>query len=406
MENLQMEKGPSRARLWGVGLVAITFVAAVGAYALLPGANAPTKAAASATASAPSAVPVSVAIVEPRSVKLWDEFSGRLEAVERVDVRSRVSGAIESVHFREGALVSKGDILISIDPAPYAAEVMRAQAQLAAAQARLALTETDLERGKQLIDSRTLSQRDLDQRENAAREAEANVRAAQASLESAQLNLDYTRIRAPVAGRVGRLNVTVGNLVAAGANGPVLTTLVSINPIYASFDADEASVRRALGSLPTQAARDEIDRIPVQMIVGGSDAPRHGKLQLIDNQVASATGTLHLRAMFDNTDGALIPGQFARLFLGRADEKPVLLVNERAIGTDQDKRYVLVVKNKRAAYREVSLGSAVNGLRVIKDGLVAGDQVIVNGLQRVRPGVSVEPKLVPMLASNDQATRR
>jgi multidrug efflux system membrane fusion protein len=142
------------------------------------------------------------------------------------------------------------------------------------------------------------------------------------------------------------------------------------------------------------------------MIVGGSDAPRHGKLQLIDNQVASATGTLRLRAMFDNADGALIPGQFARLFLGRADDKPVLLVNERAIGTDQDKRYVLVVKNKKAAYREVSLGSAVNDLRVIKDGLVAGDQVIVNGLQRVRPGVSVEPKLVPMLASNDQATHR
>lgn len=399
-----MKKGPNRARLWGAGLVAITVVAAAGAYMLLPMTDNPSKAVAAAP---PPAAPVSVAIVEPKSVKLWDEFSGRLEAVERVDIRSRVSGAVEAVHFREGALVNKGDILITIDPAPYRAEVMRAQAQLAATQARSALTQTDLERGKQLIDSRTLSQRDLDQRENAAREAEANVRAAQASLEASQLNLDYTKIRAPVAGRVGRLNVTVGNLVPAGASGPVLTTLVSVNPIYASFDADEASIRRALGSLPTQAARNEIDRIPVQMILGDSDTPRQGKLQLIDNQIATNTGTVRVRAVFDNSDGALIPGQFARLFLGRADDKPVLLVSERAIGTDQDKRYVLVVdKDKKAAYREVTLGSAVDGLRVIRDGLSAGDQVIVSGLMRVRPGAPVVPKLVPMLASNDQTNRQ
>lgn len=399
-----MEKGPNRARLWGAGLVAITVVAAAGAYMLLPMTDNPGKAVAAAP---PPAAPVSVAIVEPKSVKLWDEFSGRLEAVERVDIRSRVSGAVEAVHFREGALVNKGDILITIDPAPYKAEVMRAEAQLAATQARSALTQTDLERGKQLIDSRTVSQRDLDQRENAAREAEANVRASQASLESAQLNLDYTQIRAPVAGRVGRLNVTVGNLVPAGSSGPVLTTLVSVNPIYASFDADEASIRRALGSLPTQTARNEIDRIPVQMVLGDSDTPRQGKLNLIDNQVATATGTVRVRAVFDNSDGALIPGQFARLFLGRADDKPVLLVSERAIGTDQDKRYVLIVdKDKKAAYREVALGSAVDGLRVIRDGLSAGDQVIVSGLMRVRPGAPVEPKLVPMLASNDQTNRQ
>ncbi|HWK96945.1 MAG TPA: efflux RND transporter periplasmic adaptor subunit [Pseudolabrys sp.] len=399
-----MEKGPNRARLWGAGLVAITVVVAAGAYLLLPMTNAPTKA---ATAAGPQAMPVSVAVVEPKSVKLWDEFSGRLEAVERVEIRSRVAGAIESVHFREGALVNKGDILITIDPAPYKAEVMRAEAQLAATQARSALTQTDLERGKQLIDSRTLSQRDLDQRENAAREADANVRAAQASLEASQLNLDYTKIRAPVAGRVGRLNVTVGNLVAAGSSGPVLTTLVSVNPIYASFDADEASLLRALGSLPTQAARNEIDRIPVQMILGDSNTPRQGKLQLIDNQIATTTGTVRVRAVFDNSDGALIPGQFARLFLGRADDKPVLLVNERAIGTDQDKRYVLVVdKEQKASYRAVSLGSPVDGLRVVTDGLNAGDQVIVSGLMRVRPGSPVVPKLVPMLASNDQTNRQ
>jgi multidrug efflux system membrane fusion protein len=343
-------------------------------------------------------MPVSVAVVEPRKAALWEEFSGRLEAVERVAVRSRVAGAIESVHFREGARVAKGDVLIGLDPAPYAAEVARAEAQVAAARAHVALTTSDLERGKQLIESHAMSQRDLDQRVNAAREAAANLSAAQASLQSAKLNLDYTQIRAPVAGRVGRLDVTVGNLVAAGPSSPVLTTLVSIDPIYASFDADEAAVRRALGGNPSNEARAHLERIPVEMITGDGQT-RRGHLQLIDNQIATATGTLRLRAVFDNADGSLLPGQFARMRLGRAENKPVLLVSERAIGTDQDKRYVLVVDaGNKAAYREVSLGAAVDGLRVIEHGLAAGDRVIVNGLQRVRPGAPVAPKLVPMLA--------
>jgi multidrug efflux system membrane fusion protein len=342
-------------------------------------------------------VPVSVAVVEPRKVALWDEFSGRLEAVERVSVRSRVAGAIESIHFREGALVAKGDGLIALDPAPYAAEVARAEAQVSAAQSHVALTKSDLDRGKQLIESHAMSQRDLDQRDNAAREALANLRAAEAALQSAKLNLDYTQIRAPVAGRVGRLDITVGNLVAAGPSGPVLTTLVSIDPIYAVFDADEAAVRRALGSLPSNEARMHLDRIPVEMLTADG-ATRRGHLQLIDNQVAAATGTVRLRAVFGNSDGSLMPGQFARLRLGRADSTPVLLVSERAIGTDQDKRYVMVVDaDNKAAYREVTLGTSVDGLRVVTNGLAVGDRIIVNGLQRVRPHSAVAPKLVPML---------
>jgi multidrug efflux system membrane fusion protein len=390
-----MNKGPGRARFWGAGLAAIAAIVAAGVYLLASGASVPPNANAAAP---PPATPVSVAVVEPRTVALWDEFSGRLEAVDRVDVRSRVAGAIESVHFREGARVAKGDVLVSIDPAPYVAEVARAEAQVSAAQAHVALTKSDLERGRQLIESHAMSQRDLDQRDNAAREAVANLRAAEAGLQSAKLNLDYTQIRAPVAGRVGRLAVTVGNLVAAGPASPVLTTLVSIDPIYASFDADEGAVRRALGSLPSDDARAHLERIPVEMLTGDGP-PRRGHLQLIDNQVAAATGTVRLRAVFDNADGSLMPGQFARLRLGRADNKPVLLVNERAVGTDQDKRYVMVVDaGNKAAYREVSLGASVDGLRVVTDGLAPGDRVIVNGLQRVRPGAPVAPKLVPMLA--------
>jgi multidrug efflux system membrane fusion protein len=391
-----MNKGPGRARLWGAGVALAALLVAAGIHFLTSRAGAPPEAA--AAGAPPPAMPVSVAVVEPRKVALWDEFSGRLEAVERVEVRSRVAGAIEAVHFREGARVAKGDVLISLDPAPYAAEVARAAAQVAAAQAHVALTKSDLERGRQLIESHAMSQRDLDQRENAAREAEANLRAAEAGLQSAKLNLDYTQIRAPVAGRVGRLDVTVGNLVAAGPNGPVLTSLVSIDPIYATFDADEGAVRRALGSLPSDDARAHLERVPVEMVVGSGPA-RRGHLQLIDNQVAAATGTVRLRAVFDNHDGSLMPGQFARMRLGRIDSEPVLLVSERAIGTDQDKRYVLVVDaGGKAAYREVALGDSVGGLRVVTRGLAAGDRVIVNGLQRVRPGAAVTPKLVPMLA--------
>ena len=259
---------------------------------------------------APAAVAVSVATVEKRSAATWDEFSGRLEAIERVEIRPRVAGVVEQVHFREGALVKQGDLLLTIDPAPYAAEVERAQAQVLAIQARIALTKSDLERGQQLWDSRTISQRDYDQRVNAQRETEANLRAAQAALQSAQLNLDYTKVRAPVDGRVGKLEITVGNLVAAGPGSPVLTTLVSINPIYASFNADERVVMRALQSsgVDTKALRG-IERIPVQMGTTMSEGtPFNGGLQLIDNQVDVRSGTVRVRAKFDNADGTLMPG--------------------------------------------------------------------------------------------------
>jgi len=347
----------------------------------------------------PAALPVSVSVVEQRDVTLWDEFSGRLEAVERVEVRSRVAGAVHAVHFREGALVKQNDLLITIDPEPYAAEVARAEAQVAAAQARVLLTKNEMDRGQQLSDSRTISVRDLDQRTNAHREAEANLRAAQAALQSARLNLDYTQVRAPVAGRVGKLEITVGNLVAAGPGAPVLTTLVSVNPIYASFNADEQIVARALQSLGGGAHDyNQIDRIPVEMsTVTSNGTSFKGKMQLIDNQVDARTGTVRVRAVFDNADGRLIPGQFARLRMGQAKSDPALVVSERAIGTDQDKKYVLVVDaDNKASYREVTLGPAVEGLRVVTQGLKSGERIVVNGLQRVRPGAVVEPQLVSM----------
>ncbi|MGO4711195.1 efflux RND transporter periplasmic adaptor subunit [Bradyrhizobium sp. 2TAF24] len=367
--------------------------------------DSPAKANNSAAAAVP-AVPVSVATVEQRSAPTWDEFSGRLEAVERVEVRPRVAGVIEAVHFREGALVKQGDLLFSIDPAPYAAEVERNKAQVLAIQARIAMTRNDLERGQQLWDSRTISQRDLDQRLNAQREAEANLRAAEAALTAAQLNLDYTSVKAPVAGRVGKIEITVGNLVAAGPGSPVLTSLVSINPIYASFNADERVVMRALKAQPAGPnGLVALDRIPVQMGTVLSDGtPFAGHLQLIDNQVDARSGTVRVRAVFDNADGKLMPGQFARVRMGHAESQQALVISERAIGTDQDKKFVMVIgADNKANYREVKLGETSEGLRMIAGGLKAGERIVVNGLQRVKPGSVVEPTQVSMDGSGERS---
>ena len=343
-------------------------------------------------ASAPPAIPVTVAAVERREVTPYDEFSGRLEAVDRVQVRPRVAGAIQSAHFTEGSLVRAGDLLVTLDPAPYAAEVDRARAQLAGAQARLDNAVTEHERAKRLWREQAIAQRELDDRANAQRTAEADVRAAEAALQLAKLNLGYTQVRAPVAGRVGRLEVTPGNLVGAGADAPVLTTIVSVSPIYASFDVDESVVERALREVPSRGARPAIERIPVG-IETDDDGSLGGHLQLIDNQVNARSGTVRVRAVFDNRDGRLLPGQFVRVRLGRARPEDAVLVSESALGTDQDKRYVLVVgADDKVAYRPVTLGSSVDGLRIVKTGLAPGERIVVNGLQRVRPGALVAPQ--------------
>jgi membrane fusion protein, multidrug efflux system len=338
-------------------------------------------------ASQPQALPVPVAVVEEQHVQTWDEFSGRLEAVERVDVRSRVAGQVKSVHFTEGAMVKSGDLLVRIDPDPYAAEVERAQAQVVAAQARLAYAKSEHQRARRLWDESAIAQRELDERVNAEQEADANLRAAQAALTSSRLNLSYTEVRAPVSGRVGKLEVTAGNLVAAGPGAPVLTTLVSVNPIYASFDADEHAVLRVLHdgagkSVPVEA----------ETVTNGGRQLK-GRLQLIDNQVNTRSGTVRVRAVFDNRDGSLMPGQFVKLKMGKTRAENALLVSERAIGTDQDKRFVVVVgPDDKAIWRQVTLGGTANGQRIVTSGLEAGERIVVNGLQRVRPGAQLAPQ--------------
>lgn len=351
-----------------------------------------------APAAAP-AVPVSVATVEARDIVPWAEFSGRLEAIERVELRSRVAGVVEAVHFREGNLVKQGDLLVSIDQAPYLADLQRAEAQVQGAKARVALAESENERGQQLQATRNLSQRDVDTRVNNLREAQANLQAAEAARRTAQLNLDYTQIRAPISGRIGRLDVTIGNLIAAG--GQVLTSLLSVDPVYAAFNADERSVLDALASLPDGSRA--LEQIPVRISTATAQAAQFtGKLHFVDNGIDGASGTVRVRARLDNPDGKLMPGQFVRVQLGQAKAEQQLVINERAVGTDQNKKFVFVVgDDAKAAWREVSLGASHDGLRVVNAGLKPGERIIVNGLQRVRPGATVAPEPVPMAQKSE-----
>ena len=395
---------PARRRLWLAGTTLTLLAALVATILSFQG-----PAAATPSPGAPPPTPVSVATVVQNEVATWDEFSGRLEAVERVDIRPRVAGTVQGVHFREGALVKEGDLLLTIDPAPYQAEVDRADAQVVAAQARLTFTKTEHDRMQRLLEDHAIAQREYDQSDNAFHEADANLRAAQASLHTARLNLSWTQVRAPVSGRVGRLEITAGNLVAAGPGAPVLTTLVSVSPIYASFEADEQVVTRALREIGTgtggAAARGMIEQIPVQMgTAADAETPFKGHLQLVDNQVDAKSGTVRVRAVFDNKDGALIPGQFARVRMGQAKADKALLISERAVGTDQNKKFVMVVgADNKVAYREVTLGANVDGLRIVTSGLKADERVVVNGLQRVRPGALVAPQQVPMTVATSGA---
>ncbi|MDR3399908.1 MAG: efflux RND transporter periplasmic adaptor subunit [Pandoraea sp.] len=338
-------------------------------------------------------VEVDVANVISRTVTDWQSYSGRLDAVDRVDIKPLVSGTITAVHFKDGQLVKKGDALFTIDPRPYAAEVDRAAAQLASAQARDVFTSTDLARAQRLIADNAIAKKDFDQKENAAREAVANVKAAQAALEAARINLGYTQIVAPVAGRVSRAEITVGNTVSAGAQSPALTTVVSVSPIYAAFDVDEQTYLRYLSRDTAKPSG-----VPVDLgLANESGYSRKGTVYSVDNRFDTTSGTIRVRARFDNADGTLVPGLYARIRVGGGEPHPALLVDEAAVGTDQSKKFVMVVDpQNKVQYREVQLGERHGGLVEIAGGLKDGERIVVNGLQRVRPGDAVSPKAVKM----------
>jgi multidrug efflux system membrane fusion protein len=355
-------------------------------------------------AEAPAPVSVSVASALQKSVTEWDDFSGRVEAIDRVDIRPRVAGTIDVVHFQEGQLVKKGDLLFTIDPRPYQAELARADAAVAGAQATLALSKTELDRTQRLIEEHAVAQRELDQRQNALAEANATLQAAVAARLTARLNLQYTAITSPVSGRVSRAEITVGNVIAAGATAPVLATVVSVSPVYVNFEVDESTYLRyasngAVGNSGT-------DHIPVAIGLTNEDGyPRHGKIKSFDNRLNTGSGTIRVRAVFDNTNGALTPGMYARVRTGGAAAENAVLIDDRAVGTDQDKKYVMVLgSDNKVTYRAIKLGPMVDGLRIVRSGLQKDEKIVVNGLQRIRPNDTVTPVAVPMGPQGAPAT--
>ena len=340
------------------------------------------------------AAPVSVAIVVEKDTSEWTEFPGRLEAVNTAEIKPRVSGAIEKIHFQDGQMVKRGDLLFTIDTRPYAADVARAKGNLAAANAAYVNAKIDFDRAAPLVETGNITKREFDSRKSALYSAEGKMIAAKGDLALAQVNMDYAEIRAPFAGKMGRAEITEGNVVNAGLQAPIIARIVAISPIYASFEMDEQNFLNHVQRVPA----DKLTKIPVEIGLSNQEGtPYKGHVQAFDNQLNVGSGTIRVRAIYQNEKGELVPGLFARVRMGSVDSVPTILVNEKAVSTDQSKKFVFVVgADNKVEYREVTIGQTVDGLAVAKTGLKAGDKVVVNGLQRVRPGAPVAPEMVDM----------
>jgi RND family efflux transporter MFP subunit len=354
--------------------------------------------------AAPPPTTVTVAPVSERQVTEWDEFTGRLEAVDAVEIRPRVSGYITRVAFAEGTEVRKGEVLFEIDPRPYVAELARAKAEQERARTAVELARREVERARRLVDAQAISREEFDARKTRLAETTAAVQAAEAAVTTARLNLNWTRVRSPIAGRVSRADVTLGNLVQAGPpTGTLLTTVVSLDPIYATFEVDERTYLQYAALARSDSGEAHT---PVYLGLANEEGyPHQGRVDFVDNRVDPGTGTIRLRAVFSNADRAFTPGLFARLrFAGSAPHRATLVL-DRAIGTDQDRKFVLALKpDSTLEYRPVTLGPLADGLRVVRSGLGAGEEIVIDGLQRVRPGMKVAPTTAPMAPDSTVTT--
>ncbi|MDB6025345.1 MAG: mexE [Verrucomicrobiales bacterium] len=348
----------------------------------------------------PPPPPPPVSVVQPvaREVVEWDEYIGRLESPETVEIRARVSGYLDKVHFKEGKEVKKGDLLFTIDPRPYQAEYDHADAEYQRAISQSVLAKNDFERAKRLIATKAISEEDYDTKSKTYTAAQAAVMSAKATLDSAKLNLEFTKILAPIDGRISSALVTEGNLISSGASGAgatLLTTLVSLNPLYCYGSADERAILKYI-RLSKEGKRQSARyaEIPAEMGLADEDGfPHKGYMDFVDNRVDPNTGTMRARGVFPNEDHSLSPGFFARLRIPGSGKYPALLLPDRALGSDQAQKFVYVVNaEKKVEFRSVKIGPIIDGLRVVKEGLKPGESVIVEGLTRVRPGVVVDTK--------------
>src|SRR2546423_4872265 len=341
---------------------------------------------------------VTVAPAIERVVSDWDEFTGHFEAVNSVEVRPRVGGFVQRVAFTEGASVHQGDVLFVIDQRPYEAEMASAEAVLAQARTRNQLAGMEVERAKKLVNTQAISREELDARTSGQAEGDAAIRAAEAAVKIARLNLEWTVVRAPISGRVGRAEITPGNLVQAGAPSPtLLTTIVSLDPIYVYFDTDEQAYLKYM-SAPAAGANGR----PILIgLANETGFPHEGRLNFVDNRVDGASGTIRARALLSNPNRLFTPGLFARVRLLGSQQHPAILVQDQAIGTDQDRKFVLVLKSDNSVeYRPVVTGRIVDGLRTVESGLKPGERVVINGLMRVRPGMKVAATNAAMVAES------
>ncbi len=340
----------------------------------------------------PQIMPVEVTVIKEQPVRIWKNFSGRLTAVDYIEIRPQASGLITDVRFEDGQFVKKDDILYVIDPRPLKVAVAKAKANLAVARARFELADNEYKRAKNLIETKVISMRIFGERASEQQVAKSTVNSAEAELSQAKINLGYAYVKAPVSGRVSRAEITVGNLVSAGSNAPLLTSIVSSESIYADFEVDEQTYLRyvQVESLDTKAEQE----VPVELRLQRDEKVYKGKIHAFDNRIDPASGTIRARAIFDNPLGKLLPGMYARVKLGSARKERIILLSERAIGTDQNRRFVYVVNNEnKTTYREVQLGDSIDGDRIVRSGLKAGDKVIVRGLMRIRPDMVVNPQV-------------
>jgi multidrug efflux system membrane fusion protein len=338
------------------------------------------------------AVPVLVKTLAEQKIRAWSEFSGRLHAVDSAEIRPEVSGRITALKFEDGQNVKAGDVLFVIDPRPYEAAVAKAEANLASAKTNADFAKLEFNRASGLRESQAIAQRIYDERANDSRVAIAAVQAAEAALKQASLDLEHAYVRAPISGRASRAEITLGNLVQAGPGAPLLTTIVANQSIYADFDVDEQTYLQSVRDFAN--GRDQERRIPVQLSVqGDKDHLYKGTIDSFDNHLDVASGTIRARAKFDNADGALVPGMFVSVKLANGGESRELMIPARALGFDQSKKFVYVVGDgNKVVYREVELGKQIDSERVALKGVQAGDRIIVDGVQHVRPDAIVDPK--------------